>query len=99
MSAETGVGPAIASGSHVYSGICALFPVHPRKKKRQIQVTRFGDSVAVRARIDSNSSVPRFANSMNIAIRKPKSPMRLTMKAFFPASAFAFSENQKPMSR
>src|SRR5215510_11662135 len=29
ISAETGVGPSIASGSHVYSGICADFPVAP----------------------------------------------------------------------
>ena len=29
---ETGVGPAIASGSHTYSGICALLPVQPRNK-------------------------------------------------------------------
>ena len=40
-----------------------------------------------------------FANIMNIATRNPKSPMRLTMNAFLPASAFAFSLNQKPMSR
>ncbi len=40
-----------------------------------------------------------FANSRNIAIRNPKSPMRLTMNAFLPASAFAFSLNQKPISK
>src|SRR5690554_2062523 len=27
ISAETGVGPAMASGNQVYSGICALLPV------------------------------------------------------------------------
>ena len=37
--------------------------------------------------------------SRNIPKRKPKSPMRLVMKAFLPASALAFSEYQKPMSR
>src|SRR5436190_21897406 len=40
MSAETGVGPAIASGSHTYNGICALLPVQPRNRNRQIAVTR-----------------------------------------------------------
>jgi hypothetical protein len=30
---------------------------------------------------------------------KPKSPMRLTMNAFLPASAADFFLNQKPMSR
>ncbi len=29
ISALTGVGPAIASGSHTYSGICADLPVAP----------------------------------------------------------------------
>ena len=42
---------------------------------------------------------PMLANSRNIATRRPKSPMRLTMNAFLPASAFALSVNQKPMSR
>src|SRR5512145_3062051 len=38
ISADTGVGPAIASGSQVYSGICALLPAQPRKKNRPIAV-------------------------------------------------------------
>ena len=29
IKAETGVGPAIASGNHVYKGICALLPAAP----------------------------------------------------------------------
>src|ERR1051325_8126993 len=58
ISADTGVGPAIASGNHVYRGICALFPVHPRKKKRQIQVTTPGPRAVACARTPSNSSVP-----------------------------------------
>src|ERR671939_1552290 len=39
ISADTGVGPAIASGSHTYSGIWALLPVQPRKRNRQMAVT------------------------------------------------------------
>src|SRR3954469_16288283 len=34
MSALTGVGPAMASGSHTKSGICALFPTAPTKRRR-----------------------------------------------------------------
>ena len=45
------------------------------------------------------SSVPRLAKIMNIATKNPKSPMRLTMNAFLPASAFAFSENQNPINK
>src|SRR3989442_12588163 len=37
--AETGVGPCIASGSQVYSGIWADLPVHPRKRNSVIAVT------------------------------------------------------------
>ncbi len=35
ISAETGVGPAIASGSHTCSGICPDLPTAPRKIIRQ----------------------------------------------------------------
>ncbi len=38
ISADTGVGPAMASGSHACSGICALLPVQPRKINRQAAV-------------------------------------------------------------
>src|SRR5512145_3205123 len=38
ISADTGVGPAMASGSQTYSGICADLPVAPRKSSRQIAV-------------------------------------------------------------
>ena len=33
MRADTGVGPAIASGSHTYSGNCADFPAAPSISK------------------------------------------------------------------
>ena len=59
---------------------------------------RHGSDVAA-ALTPLKSSVPMFANIMNIATRNPKSPMRFTMNAFLPASAFAFSLNQKPMSK
>src|SRR5439155_13458088 len=39
ISAETGVGPCIASGSQVYRGICADFPVQPRNRNRVMAVT------------------------------------------------------------
>ena len=43
--------------------------------------------------------VPVAWNSRNMPIRKPKSPMRLVMKAFLPASALAVVWYQKPISR
>jgi hypothetical protein len=38
----------------------------------------------------TKSSVPKVRNSKNIPSMNPKSPMRLTMNAFFPASAADF---------
>ena len=38
ISAETGVGPSIASGSQKYSGSCALLPTAPRNSSAAIAV-------------------------------------------------------------
>ena len=40
ISAETGVGPSIASGSQTYSGICALLPAAPTNSSRHDQRQR-----------------------------------------------------------
>ena len=40
ISAEIGVGPSIESGSHTWSGNCALLPIAPTKSRRQITVIR-----------------------------------------------------------
>ncbi len=53
MSADTGVGPSMASGSHEYSGSCADFPAAPMKSAMQMRV-RFA-SVAIST--CSNTSV------------------------------------------
>ena len=39
INADTGVGPAIASGSQVKRGICALLPTAPAKSRSVIKVT------------------------------------------------------------
>ena len=39
MSAETGVGPSMASGSQVCSGTCADLPIAPMKRSRQTTVS------------------------------------------------------------
>ena len=38
INADTGVGPAIASGNHTNRGICALFPVAPMKSRNATDV-------------------------------------------------------------
>src|SRR5207237_505018 len=46
MSAETGVGPSIASGSQTWSGNWADFPHAPMKRSRAIPVAAAGESVS-----------------------------------------------------
>src|SRR5437667_709263 len=38
MSADTGVGPAMASGSHTYSGSCADLPIAPKNNSAAMPV-------------------------------------------------------------
>ncbi|EKD42741.1 MAG: hypothetical protein ACD_73C00037G0001 [uncultured bacterium] len=38
IKADTGVGPAMASGNHIYKGICADLPVAPTKSAKPIIV-------------------------------------------------------------
>src|SRR5690242_11122882 len=40
INAEIGVGPSIESGSHTWSGTCALLPIAPMKRQMQIAVIR-----------------------------------------------------------
>ena len=43
MSADTGVGPSIASGSHTYSGNWAHLPTAPTNRRSAIAVTAVCD--------------------------------------------------------
>src|SRR5689334_15739845 len=60
--AETGVGPAIASGSQTYRGSWALLPAAPTKRQSAIAVIagakRAGEEAAAE-KIRSKSSVPK----------------------------------------
>src|SRR5689334_17995374 len=99
MSAETGVGPAIASGSQTYNGICADLPATPINMNKVIAVMIAGDAVFAASNTASNwneclSPFPRYQNIKKPAIRKPKSPTRLATKAFF--AAFEFAQEGRP---
>ena len=90
MSADTGVGPAMASGSQRYSGNCADLPHAPTNSNRAIAVAVL---VAIPLLwMPSKRSVylivPNAPKDKNIATMKPQSPMRLVTKAFLPAVAF-----------
>ena len=113
ISAETGVGPAMASGSQVRSGICALFPVQPRKMSRVEAKSNPAPVVptANRAACEASRNQAEMAEYSRLACepmrairamvpkRKPRSPARLTKKALRAALLLASSLCQKPMSR
>src|SRR5439155_1624238 len=103
MSADTGVGPSIASGSHTYSGIWADLPVAPTNNRSAIvetvpNVVSLPYGTRARA-ISRKSSVPKWTKASSTPRMKPKSPMRLTMNAFLPASEAVFFSYQNPINR
>src|SRR5690625_7902845 len=100
MSAETGVGPAMASGSQTNNGIWALLPVAPMKSSRMAQFRLVCDMAAVgSARSVQKSSPPSSRNSRNIDTRKAASPMRLTKNDLLAGMLFQMSSYQNPISR
>ena len=102
MRADTGVGPAIASGSHTYSGSCADLPAAPRNSSAAIAVAVTAASSGARSRMPFSPeywSVPSAENARKIASMKPQSPTRLVTNAFFPAAAFASFVNQNEMRK
>src|SRR5690348_13605458 len=97
ISAETGVGPSMASGSQTYKGTCADFPVAPKNINTEIALStpkpaisgaycplRSTALTSVNLRVPSTESISSMPNT------KPASPTRLTMNAFFPASPADF---------
>ena len=105
MRALTGVGPSIASGSHTWSGNCALLPMAPPKIRRAIPAICHGWIWRPRTGLGSfwktsgKLSVPTVVQMAMIPSAKPRSPTRLTMKAFLAASAAERRRYQKPISR
>ena len=84
----------MASGNHTYSGICADLPVAPTSSSKQIAVTIPADcstgNCCALAKTVGKSSEPNVTTIRNIASEKPKSPTRLTINAFLPASLADF---------
>ena len=99
ISAETGVGPSMASGSHVWSGSCADFPHAPRKRRRLIAVAVPTARVGAFANTSAYSSVPTVVQSSMMPRANPQSPTRLTMNAFLPAFAADSRVYQNPIRR
>ena len=59
ISAETGVGPAMASGSQTYSGICADLPHAPTNSSRPMAVSSRRRSGAARRLREHRAEIER----------------------------------------
>src|ERR1022692_4211697 len=85
INAETGVGPAIASGSQVYKGICADLPVAPTNNNNVMAVNIPTGTEGDFANTSVKVTEPNLLTIQNTAIKKPRSPMRFMIKAFLAA--------------
>src|SRR5271157_68507 len=89
MSADTGVGPSIASGSQTYNGNCADLPQAPMKRNRHAAVIhgspiRKFPLLAI-AFTCVYCTEPKYQAIVNNPSRNPASPMRFTMNALLAA--------------
>jgi hypothetical protein len=95
--AETGVGPAMASGSQTDNGNWADFPAAPVSNNRpRVVTTAAGMSVPMAFKWTMETE-PESWYIQTMAIPKAMSPMRVVMNALRPAVAFCSSVYQKPI--
>ena len=91
MSAETGVGPSMASGSQTCSGNCADLPAAPAKMQIAAPVSHVWliSPFSAYSRIwwMLNVCSGDCQNRIMMPMSRPTSPTRVVMKAFFDASA------------
>ena len=92
ISAEIGVGPAIASGSQVCNGNCALLPATPASSSSAGIVAGRAPAVA------TSNEWPASASSA-MPSRKPTSPSRVTTNALTAAAGASGSVRSWPISR
>jgi hypothetical protein len=109
ISAETGVGPSIASGNQVCSRNWADLPIAPMNSRRQVRVSASAFQprklmvLPVRPgaawKMVSKSVEPTSMNTAKMPSAKPKSPTRLTTKALIAAALADGFWYQKPIRR
>jgi hypothetical protein len=99
--AETGVGPSIASGSQVCSGNWADLPQTPASSRKAAAVTVNPDSSPADAWASRSliEVVPAPVSSTTTASSTPRSPTRVTRKAFTAARRAESRSEWWPTSR
>ena len=99
--AETGVGPSIASGSHVCNGTWADFANAPTQISRQIAITTPSFEVKLSrapSKTARKSNVPSSRKTKKAASISPMSPTTLITNAFIPALVAVSRRYQKLIS-
>ncbi len=71
ISAETGVGPSMASGSQTYNGNCADLPHAPTSRSMAIAVRTPSGLEAAAPNTVPKSSDPKFTTIMSMASENP----------------------------
>ena len=101
MSAEAGVGPAIASSSQSWKGSCADLPRTPTTTRTRAAVRSVGSAAldVQWAMTSARPVVPAPAMSSAIPSSRPMSATRVTMKAVCAARRGSGRRDQCPMSR
>ena len=101
INADTGVGPAIASGSHTCNGNCADFPMAPpnRRSAATVSVPVAIWWVSARCVICGMLAVPAAIVRTKMPNRKGMSPVLVVMNALMAAFEFSFSSHQCPIRR
>src|SRR5262245_16817190 len=99
MSADTGVGPSIASPSQDCNGTWADLPQAPNNSSSPIAVSVDSLTDGAALKTPTNEIDPMVANMIISAMARPMSPTRLTTNAFLAAAAAEGLCDQNPISR
>ena len=99
MSADTGVGPSMASGNQGCSGNWPDLPVAPSRSSSPIASVTPLERCPTPLKTSAKLTEPRVANMRKMAIEKPASPTRFIRNAFLPAVAALGRRYQNAMSR
>src|SRR6201994_495384 len=87
ISADTGVGPSIASPNQACSGTCADLAQAPSNSSRPMAVSAPRPAPGAPANTPAYDSVPKVLNIKNIPSARPASPTRFITNAFLAAVA------------
>ena len=99
ISADTGVGPSMASPNQACSGTCADLAQAPISSSSPIAVSAPPLAPGAAANTPAYERVPKVLNMRNMANARPASPTRFITNAFLAAVAADGLWYQKPISR